>query len=239
MSNYSEVMKEFDSYEIYTNKLQVKAEEKRKESLKKDFLVKLGGCFDKIKFLETFEKSNCEEIYYNKDELGEELLHTKKLTIQRWIFFILMIFLLFVLYISIFSLPFALIEVIIAFELYKIVYISFLLVLIPIFYFMVLATISNRFCSYNSRTFKEFIKKNFPILVFPFNKLSTDQIAIHFILGTKGLFIYSEFNTGYLNNIYTYKKLSEDKHIYNNAFTKLLSTNCKKKFFKLIQKYYG
>ena len=108
---------------------------------------------------------------------------------------------------------------------------------------MVLTIISNESFTYmdieDYRTFKKFIKKHFPILVFPFNKLSTDRVAIHFILGTKGLFIYSEFDTGNLYNIYTYKKLSEDKHIYNNAFTKLLSTYCKKKFFKLIQKYYG
>ena len=201
MSEYQEILNNFDDYINYKKELKNKIEKKGDEFLKKDFLMKLGNCFDEIKSIKVFKKLNNSIIYYDKEKLGEPLLHTKKMNIQRWIFFILMTLLLLGFYVTLFSIPFELIDKILAFNnLYEIITVSISMILAPIFYFMTLSIISIESFTNNDikdyRTFIKFIKKHFSILVFPFNKLSTDRLSIHFIIGTKGLFIYSEFDTG-------------------------------------------
>ena len=166
-----------------------------------------------------------------------------------WTKMILITLLLPVFYVIIFLSPFVLIDKILAFSsLYEIIKVSMFMIFTPIFYLMLLFDISIKSFTISdykdSRTFIKFIKENFSILVFPFNKLLTDRTSIHFIIGIKGLFIYSEFETltsmGLeLPSKYTYRELSEKGYIDNNAFRKLLSASCKKKIFELAKKYYG
>ena len=244
MSEYQEILNNFDDYINYKKELKNKIEKKRDEFLKKDFLMKLGNCFDEIESLKVI-KLIYSGIRYDKEKLGEPLLHTKKMNIQRWIFFILMTLLLPVLYVNIFLVSFKFIDKILDFSsLYEIIMASISMISVLYFYLLTLAflipiesiTISDK----DSKDFIKLIKENFSILIFPFNKVSTDRLSIQFIIGTKGLFIYSEFNaSAWLRNKYTYRELSEKGYINNNAFKKLLSASCRKEIFDLATKYYG
>jgi hypothetical protein len=234
MSEYREVLNKFDDYNNYQE------EKLRDKALKSDFLNKLKHCskIRKVTNNNLFIKLNGSRIKYSKEELGEPLLYLKRLTIIRWIFFILAIFLTTLFYVLIFLI---IKDIASINDIYSLNTLSNIFaIVIGIYMYFLAVAFSTNFVSlyYTYKNSDNFIKliKLFPVFFFPFNKFTTDVLAIYFVIGEKGMLVFPE-NISY-HRIYSYTDLLDNKYIYWDI-NDFLDKDCQEKIFELAKKYYG
>ena len=155
------------------------------------------------------------ELFADFDKIGNPIYYTKKMTLFRWAWFIGVLALVLLLYLSIINVVLSTISG----ELknwYEYLIVPIVIIPIIFFYSFVLTSI----------TYLEEIRKNngidedvIKIILFPFNKITKDVLAIHFIFGKQGLFVYAEMNTGGLLRSISYDNFDYVKEEYFKFFT--------------------
>jgi len=236
MSDYGEVLDKFDSYDSYQEK------KLKDKAFKSDFINKLKRCSNLIKVTNNnlFMKLNGSRLKYSKERLGEPLLFLKKLTIMQWIFFILTIFLTTLFYVLMFGAIKDIITIDNFFSL-DIIMSVFGIIAGIYLYFLSICYSTNfvqiYFTHINSDNFTKLIKL-FPVFIFPFNKFTTDNFTTYFILGEKGMLVYSSTSDLYTHSVYSYIELLDNKYTYWDI-SDFLDRDCQEKVFELARKYYG
>ena len=206
--SYREVLDRFDGYLEYSDTFSDKL-----TSYKNDLNFKY---LEKIPNINNYIIKKFEE-YANIEEVGKPLHYIKKMTLFRIAWFIGALAFMTLFYIGIISSPFGLIDSVSKGDWWAVIIIPIGVVFVyGAFYLLLLTNLTYKIKDSNlpdigekiieGDIFKSQNRKLLKLILFPFNQITTSILSIHFIIGDKGFFIYSEMNTGEQLQTISYKE---------------------------------